>query len=79
MELLKKFFPFSFVEKKDVTALVINVLIHIVVGFVVSLVFGLLDFIPVVGLILGICGKVIDLYLAVGLVLSVLDYFKVLK
>ena len=57
MEMLKKFFPFSFVEKKDVAALVINVLIHIVVGFVIGLVIGLLDFIPVIGLILGIVLK----------------------
>ena len=41
MEMLKKFFPFSFVEKKDVASLVINVLIHIVVGFVIGLVIGL--------------------------------------
>ena len=79
MEMLKKFFPFSFVEKKDVASLGSNVLIHIVAGFVIGLVIGLLDFIPVIGLILGIVGKVIDLYLAIGLVLSVLDYFKVLK
>ena len=79
MELLKKLFPFSFVEKTDVAALVTNNLVYIVVGFVVGLVIGLLDFIPVLGMLLSIVGKVVELYLAVGLVLSVLDFFKVLK
>lgn len=79
METLQKFFPYSFVEKKDVAALVINILVHIVVGFVIGLVVGLLDFIPVLGIILDIIGKVAELYLVIGLVLSVLDYFKVLK
>ena len=57
MELLRKFFPFSFVEKKDVTALVINVLIHVVVGFVVGLVFGLLDLSAVIFLFLPLFGQ----------------------
>ena len=74
MEMLKKIFPYAFAEKKDVTALVINILVHIVVGFVVGLVIGLLDFIPVVGLLLDIVGKVVELYLTVSLVLSVLGF-----
>lgn len=79
MEMLKKIFPYAFAQKKDVAALVINILVHIVVGFVIGLVIGLLDFIPVVGTLLGIVGKVVELYLTVSLVLSILDYFKVLK
>lgn len=79
MELLKQIFPFSFQEKKDVVALVINVLIHILVGAVVGVVFGLLGKIPFLGILFGIVGSVAGLYLFVGLVLSVLDYFKVLK
>lgn len=79
MEMLKKIFPYAFVVKKDVAALVINILVHIVAGFVVGLVIGLLNFIPIVGLLLNIVGKIVELYLTVSLVLSVLDYFKVLK
>ena len=79
MEMLKKIFPYAFAAKKDVTALVINILVHIVVGFVIGLVIGLLDFIPVVGLLLDIVGKIVELYLLGSLVLSLLDYFKVLK
>ena len=79
MEMLKKIFPYAFAAKKDVTALVINILVHIVVGFVIGLVIGLLDCIPFVGLLLDIVGKIVELYLLVSLVLSLLDYFKVLK
>ena len=36
MDMLKKYFPYSFKEKKDVAALVINIIIHIVVGAIVG-------------------------------------------
>ena len=38
MEMLKKFFPFSFTAKKDVVALVINIIIYLVVGAVIGIV-----------------------------------------
>lgn len=82
MDMLKQYFPFSFQAKADVVALVINILIHFVVGLVISLALGLIGKIlpfDIIGWILGIIGGVIDLYLLVGIVLSVLDYLKVLK
>ena len=42
LALLKTVFPFSFVEKKDVAALVINVLIYLVVGIVAGVLIGML-------------------------------------
>lgn len=87
METLKKFFPYSFKEKKDVAALVINILLHIAVsvgvGIVIAVLGLLLAFIPLIGTIvislLNIIGTVVGLYLLIGIVLSCLDYFKVLK
>lgn len=84
--MLRKFFPFSFKEKKDIAALIINVLLYIVAGVVIGFVLGLLGIlsaIPVVGiilaLVLGLAGSLVELYVLVGIVLSCLDYFKVLK
>ncbi|MBO5079012.1 MAG: hypothetical protein J6B67_04945 [Oscillospiraceae bacterium] len=79
MEMLKKFFPFSFGEKNDVAALIINCLIYLVVGIVAGFLIGILAKIPVLGIVIGLVGSLVDLYVLVGIVLSCLDYFKVLK
>lgn len=79
MDMLKKYFPFSFGEKKDIIALVINIIIYLVVGFLAVAIIGLLKSIPVVGIIIGLVCGLIDLYVVVGIVLSCLDYFKLLK
>ncbi|MBQ7303652.1 MAG: hypothetical protein IJW75_01880 [Alphaproteobacteria bacterium] len=86
MDMLRKFFPFSFKEKKDIAALIINVLLYIVAGVVIGFVLGLLGLlgaIPVVGvilaLVLGLVSSIVELYILVGIVLSFLDYFKVIK
>ena len=79
METLKRYFPYAFAAKKDVAALVINILIHIVVGAVIGFVFSLLSFIPILGIIIGLAGTLIDIYITASLVLSILDYFKILK
>ncbi len=79
MDMLKKIFPLAFQAKKDVVALVINVLIHIVVNFIAGLIIGLLGVLPLVGTVFGLIGSVLGLYFTVSLVLSFLDFFKVLK
>ena len=79
METLKKIFPFSFTAKKDVAALVINILIYIALDVVIGFVIKILAGIPLIGIIFGLLGSIIGLYLFVGAVLSVLDYFKILK
>lgn len=79
MDLLKKFFPYSF-GAKDVTGLVIKIVVYLVVGLIVSLVCKLVSLIPFVGPIVAwLVGSVVDLYVLVGIVLTVLDYLKVLK
>ncbi|MBQ4342679.1 MAG: hypothetical protein IJC38_02205 [Erysipelotrichaceae bacterium] len=75
----KKYFPFSFTEKKDVTAAVINVVLHIVASWIIGILLGILSLVPVVGWFTGIAGMIAEVYLFVGMVLSVLDYCKVLK
>ena len=79
MDILKKYFPYSFKEKKDVAALIINILIYLVVGIVVGALIGILALIPILGLVIGLVGGLVDLYILVAIVLSVLDYMKVLK
>ena len=79
MDLLKKFFPFSFTAKADVTALVVNVIIYLAAGVLIGFAIKLVSIIPIIGFIVGLLGGVIDLYILVGIILSCLDYFKVLK
>lgn len=72
MDMLKKFFPYSF-GAKDVAGLIIKIVVYIVASAVLGFVVGL---IPLVG---GLIGSLIGLYSTVGLVLAILDYLKVLK
>ncbi len=72
MDMLKKFFPYSF-GAKDVTGLVIKILVYLVAGAVVGFVLGL---IPLIG---GLLGSLVGLYSTVGIVLVILDYLKVIK
>lgn len=78
MDMLKRFFPLSF-SVADVTALVVNIIIYIVVSVVVGFVCDLLNFIPVVGLLLSIVSWAVGLYCTVGVVLALLVFFKVVK
>ena len=79
MEMLKKIFPYSFKEKKDIAALIINILIQLVINIVVGVVVGVLALIPVVQIIAGLVGGLVGLYFFAGIVISILDYCKVLK
>ncbi len=79
MELLKKVFPYSFTEKKDLASAIILAVIHLVVGLVVGWIIFLLAKIPVLGIIIGLLGGIVDLYVLVAIVLLFLDFFKILK
>lgn len=78
MDMLKKFFPFSF-KSKEVKDLIINIVIYLVVSIVGGWVLGLLGGIPVIGLVAGLVGSLLGLYCLVGIVLAVLDFLKILK
>jgi hypothetical protein len=79
METLKKLFPYSFKEKNDVAALVLNIIAFIVAGFVIGVIISLLARIPFIGILVSILGGAIDLYITISIVLSILDYLKILK
>lgn len=72
MDMLKKFFPYSF-GAKDVAGLVIKIVVYLVVSAVLGFVISL---IPLVG---GLVASLIGVYSTVGIVLAVLDYLKILK
>lgn len=79
MDMLKKFFPLAFAAKKDITALVINIIIHVVIDAVAAVAIGILAKVPLVGIIVSAVGGLVGLYFLISLVLSILDYFKILK
>lgn len=78
MDILKKIFPYSF-GVKDLTDMIIKIIVYVVVGAVASILIGILANIPILGAIIGAVGGLIDLYCTVGIVLAILDHFKVLK
>lgn len=88
MDILKKIWFYSFkVEKKNVSSLVVNLIVWIVAAFAAGLVLwlatALTAWIPVVGflvaLVLGIVGSVVELYSLIGIVLAILVFADVLK
>ena len=79
MDMLKKLFPLAFGVKKDIVALVINILIHIVVDAVLGIVVSLLAGLPLVGFVFGLIGSVLGLYFLVSLILSILHFLKIVK
>ena len=79
MATLKKLFPYSFKAKKDIGALIVNVLIYLVFDIVAGAIIGLLSDIPLVGLVFGLVGALLGLYVTVGLILSILHYLKLVK
>ena len=79
MELLKKYFPLSFTEKKDLPALAVVLLLYLVALLAVGVVIWILNLIPIVKIIGWILGSVAEAYVLGGAVLAALDYFKVIK
>ena len=87
MELLKKYFPYSFKEMKGAADLVVGIIVYVLVAIVAGAVLGLAGllggWIPVVGAILGVLlglvGAVIELYVTAGIVIKILVFAKVIK
>ena len=78
MDILKKFFPYSF-GVKDLTDMIVKIIVYVVVGAIASVLICLLKEIFIIGAIIGALGGLVDLYCTVGIVLTILDHFKVLK
>ena len=88
MELLKKIWFYSFkVERKNVSSLVVNLIVWVVAAFIAGIVLwlatSLTGWIPIIGwligVIVGIAGGAVELYSLIGIVLSILVFLDVLK
>ena len=78
MDMLKKFFPFSF-KVEEVKSFIISLVVYVLIDVVCGLVIGLLAKIPLIGIIFSLVGTIIGLYALVGIVLSILVFVKVIK
>ena len=88
MDLVKKIWFYSFkVEKKNVSSLVVNLIVWIVAAFAAGIVLwlatALTGWIPVIGgligALVGIIGSVVELYSVIGIVLSILVFLDIIK
>ena len=87
METLKKFFPLSFKFTKNVSDLVIGIIIQIIavviLGALIWLATAITGWIPVVGKligwVLGIVSSLAGIYCLSGIVIQILVYTKVIK
>ena len=80
MDLLKAIWPLSFkVQEKDVTSLVVQLIVLIVACAIAALAISLLVWIPIIGWIIGAVGGLVSLYCVIGIVLCVLQFCGVLK
>ena len=79
MELLKKYFPYSFKGTDTLVGLIIRCIILLVVGAVLTFLIGILRAVPVVGLLVGLVCGLIDLYILISIILAILNFLKVLK
>ena len=78
MEFLKKLFPFS-LKPTDVKSLVITIVIYVVVSTVIGWIASLLSGIILVGLLASLLSWVLGLYCTGGIVVAILAYCKVIK
>lgn len=80
MDMLKPFFPFAFNFKaKDVTGLIVSIIIHFLGGAVIGAILGFLALVPIIGILFGILGTVVGLYSLAGIVFAILVFCGVLK
>ena len=80
MDLLKTLWPTPFkIKPKDVSSLVVQLIVFVLLCVVFSILIGVLAKIPVLGWIFGIVGGLVDLYSVVGIVLCILKFLDVLK
>lgn len=78
MKQLKQFFPFSF-KTDTMKELIVAIAVYLIASLVSSIVFGLLDGLPLIGFIFSLAGGIAGLYCLVGIVLAVLNFMKLLK
>lgn len=79
MDLLRKIFPLSFKYAKDVTNLIVGIIIYLVTAAIGGFVIWLASLVPIIGWFVGALGGLLDLYVAVGVVLQILVFLKIVK
>lgn len=87
MDLIKKAWPYAFKVERNVSSLVVNLIMWVVAsvcaGLVLWLASALTSWIPVLGALIGIIvsllGSLLELYCVIGLVLTVLVFLDILK
>ena len=72
---LSKFWPTAYkVQKSDVAALVLHIVLFVAAGAVASILTSFLFWIPVLGLIITIASALVGLYSLAGIVISILRF-----
>ena len=64
------------VKKKNISSLIIAILLYVVLSIVVGLLQKLLGAIPVVNWVMGIVGYLVWLYSVVGVILAIVKFIK---
>lgn len=75
----KKIFPLSLKAAENVTTFILIIVAYLVAPSVLAFVFGLLSWIPVLGIILSLISWLFGIYCLVGLILAILVFAKVVK
>ena len=71
------FFPLNKnVKKKNISSLIIAILLYVVLSIVVGLLQKLLGATPVVNWVMGIVGYLVWLYSVVGVILAIVKFIK---
>lgn len=84
MDILKKFFPFSFsVQKKETNSLIASIVIY-AIGIIALSLFGwlfgwILGNIPVLPWLVGLLTSLLDTYCTAGIVFAILKFVGVFK
>ena len=80
MDALKSFFPIAWMaEEKNVKSLIISIVVHVVIMVAFGILAPLVTELPLLGVVVGIVGKLIDLYCYAGIVIAVLKFLNVVK
>ena len=54
MKLIRKLFPYSFIQKKNVLSLILNVVVYLIVGNVLGYIIGFISTFPFGGYVAGV-------------------------
>jgi len=79
MDKIKKLFPMAFTLKTDLAALIVDIIIHLIFGFMIYIIGDLVVSLGVFGIILCVILRIVDIYILASAVLAALNYFNVIK